>query len=321
MLWRPEAYHGDRKKGSFFEGWFFKIVDETKENIYAFIPGISLGDDPHGFIQMLDGQSHHSAYTRFPVEDFQASTKKLMIRIGSSVFTEKFLELNISTDEQRISGKIEFGQLKPWPVTLTSPGAMGWYAFMPFMECFHGVLSFDNTIKGSLLLDNKKISFDKGKGYIEKDWGQSFPNAYVWIQSNHFKQPGVSLMVSVAKITWLTGDFRGFIIGLLLDGKLYRFATYTGAQLHYLKLSDSQVQLAVSDRNFLLNIEALRTEGGLLHAPYQMTMMQRVSETLKSQVKVELYDIYKNKKNLIFSDDGNPAGLDVNGKLEEIVNV
>ncbi len=320
LIWCPEAYHGAGKKRSFFEGWFFKIVDEAKENIYAIIPGISLGDDPHGFIQILDGQKHHSDYIRFPLEEFQASTKKLMIQMGDNIFTETFIQLNIWTDKRRIRGKIEFGSLKPWPLKLTSPGAMGWYAFVPFMECFHGVLSFDHKIKGSLLLDDKKISFNNGRCYIEKDWGQSFPSAYIWIQSNHFEQPGVSLVTSVAKIPWLTGAFRGFIIGLWLDAKLHRFATYTGAKLHYLKLNDAHVRLAVSDRHFLLNIEAVRTEGGLLHAPYKMTMIQRVSETLKSQVKIELYQIYKNENRLIFSGNGNPAGLDVNGTLEEIVD-
>ena len=34
-----------------------------------------------------------------------------------------------------------------------------------------------------------------GRGYIEKDWGQAFPRAWIWTQSNHFgaDAPGTSL--------------------------------------------------------------------------------------------------------------------------------
>ncbi len=128
------------------------------------------------------------------------------------------------------------------------------------------------------------------------------------------------MVASVAKIPWLTGSFRGFIIGLLLDGKLHRFTTYTGAKLNYLKLNDTHLQLEVTDRKYRLKIEAVRSNGGLLHAPYEMKMLQRVSETLSSQVKIDLYHVNKNENHLIFSGEGSPAGLDVNGKLEEIVD-
>ncbi|HEX9972207.1 MAG TPA: tocopherol cyclase family protein [bacterium] len=319
-LWRLGLYHGSGKKGNFFEGWFFKIVDRAKEHIFAFIPGISLGEDPHAFIQILDGKTHQSSYIRFPVEDFKASTKKMEIQIGDNIFSGEAIELNIKTDNRQIKGKLDFGESKPWPVKIASPGVMGWYAFVPLMECFHGVISFDHAINGTLSINKSNIQFDGGRGYIEKDWGRSFPSAYVWIQSNHFEQPGVSLMASVAKIPWLRKSFRGFIIGLFIDNKLYRFTTYNGAQLNYLRLNEFQVQLQVSDKKYILNIEARRAEGGLLHAPYNKQMLTRISETLSSQVKIELFHRKKISNQLIFSGEGNPAGLDVNGMLKDIID-
>lgn len=320
-LWRPEAYHGSSSKGNFFEGWFFKIVDEAKEQVYALIPGISLGKDPHAFIQILDGHTHQSNYLRFALQDFRASSKMLEVQIGDNIFTKTHLQLNIQSANRAISGRLAFEELKPWHIRVTSPGAMGWYAFVPFMECFHGVISFDHTIGGTLAINGRDVDFDNGRGYIEKDWGRSFPSAYIWIQSNHFEQPGISLMASVAKIPWLTGAFRGFIIGLLFNERLYRFTTYTGAKLHHLKLNDTQLQLTVSNRNFLLKIEAIRRKGGLLHAPYQMNMLQRISESLDSEVKIELFQAGNSTNNLIFRGNGKPAGLDINGKLEDIIDV
>ncbi len=48
-----------------------------------------------------------------------------------------------------------------------------------------------------------------GRGYLEKDWGTAFPQAYVWMQSNHFEVPGVSLVASTALIPWRRAAFRG----------------------------------------------------------------------------------------------------------------
>ena len=322
-LWRPEAFHGTGKKTNYFEGWFFKAVNATTEKILAFIPGIFLSKnsvDSHAFIQILEGGMHQSAYHRFPISDFFSSPKKLEIRIRDNIFESTGIKLNLQKEGHSITGKLLFHDLKSWPVTLTSPGVMGWYAFVPFMECFHGVVSLDHRIEGSISLDHHSINFDNGRGYIEKDWGTSFPRSYIWIQSNHFEKAGVSLMVSVARIPWLTGAFRGFIIGLLLDDNLLKFTTYTGARLNYLKITDTHVSLEVTDRHYKLKIQAVRSEGGLLHAPYERQMLQRVSETLSSQVEVWLFQVENGKENLIFSGKGTPAGLDVNGKLAEIVD-
>lgn len=321
-IWRPGAFQGAGQRAPYFEGWFFKLVTSQKQ-VYAVIPGIHLAPDPsesHAFIQLLDGQTHRSSYHRFPLDSFRGSTRKLELQIGKNVFSENSLRLNIARDGREIHGKVEFQNLTPWPVRLTSPGIMGWYAFVPLMECYHGVLSFDHPLSGSLQIDGAPIVFDGGRGYIEKDWGKSFPSAYVWLQSNHFEKPGISLMTSVAQIPWLSGAFRGFLAGFWVDGKLYRLTTYTGAELHYLEITDQQVRLAISDKKCLLKIVAQRTQGAVLHAPYENQMIQRVSETLAATIAIEFSEIDKGHIRQLFKGTGQAAGLDVNGRLEEIIS-
>ena len=81
------------------------------------------------------------------------------------------------------------------------------------MECYHGILSMNHSINGTLILNGKTLSFDKGRGYMEKDWGHSFPEGYIWMQSNHFSKKETSIKISVAKIPWLRSSFIGFIAG------------------------------------------------------------------------------------------------------------
>ena len=47
---------------------------------------------------------------------------------------------------------------------------MGWYYKVPFMECYHEVVSLNHDLIGEIKVNNRIFSFDNGKGYIEKDW-------------------------------------------------------------------------------------------------------------------------------------------------------
>lgn len=328
-IWRPALYHGRGKQPPFFEGWYFKLVDASEQHRYAVIPGVFIGREPgasHAFVQTLDGATGRTAYHRYPFEAFQAARDEFDIRVGPNRFRADRIELDIDRPEGRMAGELRFAGGAPWPVTLTSPGIMGPYTFAPFMECYHGVLSFDHSIAGSLSIDGAACDFTGGRGYIEKDWGQAFPKAWIWMQSNHFGEAaaGTCLTASVAIIPWLRGAFPGFIVGLRHGGQLYRFATYTGAVIERLDLADTHVTWHMSGRTgprhtpHRLEIVAWRAEGGLLHSPERVVMLQRVLESLTARIDVRLLTLTGGQEGVIFERTGRHAGLEIVGPIQEI---
>jgi hypothetical protein len=317
-IWKPDIYHGLNKEGSYFEGWYFKMVEPQNKKAFAFIPGIYKDRDKkksHAFIQFLDSKSHQTSYFRYSINQFQSQKNNFDIQIGDSQFKRNYIDININSDGRIIKGNLEFSDQIPWPVSLFSPGVMGRYAFAPFMECYHGILSFDHQILGKLSMDGQTVDFSGGRGYIEKDWGISFPRAYIWMQSNHFKEPGTSLFVSVARIPWCGGAFRGLIAGFLFQGRLYRLTTYTKAKIKKIAISDTDIHIIITDRLHQLEVKAQRTEGGVLFGPDGQDFFQHISESLQSRLSVTFIRDGKT----IFKGDGHPAGLELNGKLEEIV--
>ena len=197
---------------------------------------------------------------------------------------------------------------------------MGWYGHVPFMECFHGIVSFGHGLAGTLQVEGIPQSFDAGRGYIEKDWGQAFPAGYLWIHSNTFAHTQASLMASVALIPWRGREFRGFIVGLRHEGQLYRFATYTGARSVHLDVDDSHVHWTLRSRRgrhqpLELRLSAERAEGGLLHAPIRTEMHRRVEETLNSRVAVRL----TRGDEVIFDDVGLAGALEIHGDTERLL--
>jgi tocopherol cyclase len=280
----------------------------------AIIPGIAMDDAgrKQSFIQVLDGKRKSSVYHRFDFDEFSFSDRSFNISIGKNTFSEKFIVLDLP----QISGRLDFTGNVSWPKPWYSPGIMGPYAFVPFMECYHGIVSMDHSIAGTLSIGSESVSFERGRGYIEKDWGRSFPKAYVWMQSNHFSQSGISVKVSVAKIPWLRKSFVGFIAGVWIHNRLIRFTTYNKSSLTELKIAKENVRIVLENRQYRLQIDAARDDATGLASPILGLMDGRIEESMTSILEITVTD--KKNGRLILKDKGRNTGIEVAGDVSLI---
>ncbi len=319
-VYRPAAFHGRGVTRGYFEGWYVKLVSADASQRLAVIPGIFLGDGSsaasprEAFVQVLDGATGCSWYHQCPIDDFHADTRSFDVTVGNNHFSPSGVHLDLPG----LSGDIHFTTpLDPWPVRWNSPGVMGPYGLVPFMECYHGVVSLGHGLSGSLQMDGVATSFDAGRGYIEKDWGSAFPAGYVWIHSNHFDgEPAASFVGSVAIIPWKRSSFRGFIIGLKHHGQLHTWATYNGSRELGLTIDDTKVRWVLEGPDGRLTIEALRARGGLLHAPLRSQMHRRVEETLDAHVTVTHQDA---QGRVIFTSQSTLTGMEVFGDTDRLL--
>lgn len=317
-IWSPEIFQGRLSNKHYFEGWYFKSVDAKEQNAFAVIPGISLaGDKSHAFIQVFDRANHKAYYFKYGVDDFWAAKDKFEVKIGKSFFSRFKMQLDIDDQQAKIKAQLDFKNIISWPVSLLSPGVMGWYRFVPKMECYHGVLSFNHHIDGFFEIDGVKKDFTAGKGYCEKDWGTSMPSSWIWMQTNHFEEKEASLFGSVAKIPWMGSYFTGYIFGLYLKGKTYRFTTYNSSKVTRLSVDMENIQAAIENSNYNIEVSAKREQGADLPAPKFGEMSSKVNESLKSKIKVVLYD--KKQNSVIFSDYGRNAGLEFAGNVKVLL--
>lgn len=232
----PVLFQGNIHKKNYFEGWYYKLVSADGNCSVAFIPGISLNSEhAHAFVQVF--VSYHNngilktIYAEYDKNVFVTNDAPFEVNIQNNSFSEHQLNVSIATDELHIEGKISFLNNTKIETSWLSPSIMGFFGYFTFMECYHGIVSMGHALQGKLMIDGKTIDFDGGKGYIEKDWGTSFPQQYVWMQSNHFANKQTSFMFSEAIIPFKVFKFNGLIINLVVDGKEYRFATYNGAKV------------------------------------------------------------------------------------------
>lgn len=316
----PELFQGRLDGRNYFEGWYFKFIDPEREHAVAVIPGISLGKgegDSHCFVQYIDAVSADVGYFRFPLQGFRASADRFDVEIGPNRFSREGVVLDLEGDGRKISGEFRFDEIVRFPERRPFPGIMGPFTFVPRMECYHGVVNIRHRITGQMTVNGKATDFSGGEGYIEKDWGRSFPDAWIWLQANHFEEPA-SFMLSFASIPWMGGHFPGLISFLMAEGRMRLYATYNLARMSELELGETSLRAVIRKVGETLEVSASYDKAGELAAPKNGLMVRTIKESITAKTRVRLSDA---AGRVIFEGESGSAGLEISGDVRKYMKV
>lgn len=162
-----ETYHGKKNSRPYFEGWYYKHV--SQEFSFALIPGVHYGYDArqdHSFIQILT--EDNSFFLRFPVEQFSFSVSPFSVKIGNNSFSMSGINIDIDEQDVKLNAELVYHNITRLSRSCISPTIMGPFAYMPFMQCNHDVLSLGHDVEGKAVFNSKEYNCF-GTGYIEKD--------------------------------------------------------------------------------------------------------------------------------------------------------
>ena len=299
----PALYHGKDSSRPYFEGWYFKQA--SNKGAFSVIPGIFRGMDEKddiAFIQVIFGTPPESHFVEYPIRLFHYDKKDFHINIADNDFSLEKIDLNIKKIDLRAN--MVFSNIVPIETSLFSPAIMGVFSYLPAMQCNHGVLSLTHNVNGAIRFGNKDISFDNAYGYIEKDWGESFPKSWIWMQCNDNK---TALMCALAIIPYLAFHFTGLICVLLAKGKQYRFATYNGSKILSVEATEFGISVQIKKQKYRLEICARTNSFAVLKAPEKAGMTKNISESISAEYHITLYE---NEKK-IFEQKLNNGGLEV----------
>lgn len=273
-------FQGNLSKKKYFEGWYYKhTINNTSISI---IPGISLSNNSHCFIQVIDTFTNKSYYIKFSLNEFEELEDG--IKIHNNYFYKDNINLDINTDELILNGQLSYENQVNITTSRLAPTIMGIFYYFN-MECNHSIISMNHTLKGALKINKHCINFYDGLGYIEKDYGRSFPKKYVWLQCNNKES---SLFLAVANIPISFFFFKGFICVLIVDNKEYRFSTY-----NFSKVSTKNNTYVIKKGKLKLVITIIPNNSIKLTSPKLGNMNEYIYESLDSNCEVRLY---KNNK-------------------------
>ncbi len=279
----------------YFEGWYFK--HQNGETVISLIPGLSVdsGGDSHAFIQVITADG--AAYAAYDATRYRADHQSHSISVGESAFGPQGIALKIDKPGCRVQGSLRYG-----PLTPLRSDIMGPFAHLPGMECRHGIVSLAHPLQGELTVNGKACSFDGGLGYIERDWGRSFPQSYRWVQCAGPEQGGWCAFASAARIPYMGLRFTGCIAVLYHQGREHRFATYNGARADY----QGNHGLTLRRGGSRLELTAAPTAAHQLKAPQMGQMSRVIHETVGCPVTVRLWE----GDRLVFEGSSNHGGFE-----------
>ena len=100
------------------------------------------------------------------MDTLKASTSGLdwSIEIGPNTFGNHGVVLNLHDDKNIGENSVTLTDSTPYPATLVLPDIMGWFAWLPGMQCRHGVVSMNAKTNGALTIDGEVVDFNDGSG-------------------------------------------------------------------------------------------------------------------------------------------------------------
>lgn len=303
-----EIFQGEKdleKHREYFEGWYFKHLNQ--EDGFSVIPGISVQDGKkEAFIQVITKDI--SQYIPYDFNSFKYASFPFSVQIGDSVFSKEKVVLNIKSKNLNINGELRYAEQEEIKKSMWSPNIMGPFSYIPFMECNHAIISMKHRVDGQININDEVLKFDGiGKGYIEKDWGTSFPKTYMWCQSNNFKKAKASLFFSVADIPFKVFNFRGHICVFKIGDKEYRFATYNNSKIKRFEVNENKAIVDIKKGKYELEIECVGEDRLKLIAPVKGGMTKNIKETINASLKLTL----KENNKVIFEGESNNSGLEI----------
>ncbi|MCL2229157.1 MAG: hypothetical protein FWC00_05020 [Firmicutes bacterium] len=268
------------KKG--FDGYYVKCVDDKFVTAVIFGRNVAKKDSV-SFVQVITRDSAH--WFEFDQKEYNSDKKQFRVSIGNNVVSKEGMTLDLDNGLVKIKCDLKFGPFSP-----IKYDAMGFFRFFPFMECRHRITSMNHMVSGAFSIDESEHIFDEADGYIEGDWGRSFPKKYLWSQCNSFSEnKDLSIAAMCATIPYMGLRFRGKICVIHFEGKEYRLATYRGARVRALEDNRLVVTQGFGRRKKRLEITAVESAQNLneLFAPIRGKMTRIIKETIITTVRYD----------------------------------
>ncbi|SFC72726.1 Tocopherol cyclase [Alkalibacterium subtropicum] len=290
-------FKGVNAQAPYFEGWYVKTTDAEQDFSLALIPGMALFSEKECFVQYnlyYKGKSVSGKIT-YPVEEFTIVSEPYSVLMPLFVLSEKGVKAHLKDEENDLLIDLNFGDFLPLRQSLFSPSIMGPLEYIR-VPCSHDIVSMRHEVRGTVTVNGEKITLDKGTGYMEKDRGSTFPDRYIWAQSNSFIEDEESaLSLAVADIDFNVFDLTG-AIAVFHDGiKEHRFASYQGT-LCKVTMDENLEGYTVylKDYSKSLKVKVSLQHSHELIAPMSEGMDYPIKETMKAEIRVTFQE--KNKQ-------------------------
>lgn len=264
-------YKGPGHRRAFFEGWYFKLtLDDTAT--LSLIPSLhKRGHVIYASLQWIiaKGSDTVSGSHAYGPDQIKLMQNPFQLTLGNNRIDES----GILFREKDLNIAVKFKDLHHYRRDIMGP----FRRLHGLMPCSHGLLVTNGQADVKIASPWVSGFFDSGV-YVEKDWGDTFPDRYIWLQAD-FPDQEAHLFFSIAKVKIGKINFVGFIANLTLNGKDYTLATWNHSRCKVYG-SPTALEITLTQGGITLTIQLKPIKSVNLNSPVIGLMTSSVRESL-----------------------------------------
>lgn len=281
----PTQLQGNFSKSNYFEGWFQKIYSQEHNVSFIIIYGFATANSTEemGFIQLYF-PNQEVIRLNFHKDDLYLNRKKHIVKFGSQLISRE--RIYISTDTFQIDLTISTDKHSTF-----KQKTMGNFYLIRGLPCYHCVIQNNSNVSGEIAINQMHYKLTNANGYLEKNWGTSFPDNYIWLHAIELNNPDNQLLFSQADIIYRNKIHRKHLGYVKINGVYRDLRRVKKQHISYQQLNPNEFQITIDDIIVELIIPKEKTKNIVFDSPKNGKMCSNI--THHSDISVSLKKIDK----------------------------
>jgi len=286
---KPTTLRGNLERNKYFEGWFQKIYSKEYNASFVIIYGYATRntEDRLGFIQILIPKKAPKIIY-FNRNEISCDSEQHIVRMGENLLTTEIIQIN--TKDLTIQLKLMNNQVKR-----TFKNSMGYSYFLPNLPCYHSVLNTGHQVTGEIQQKDIRYVLNNDRGYLEKNWGTSFPESYIWLHAVDPHDSKVSMLFSLAEIKWIGKKFIKHVGHFHYDNKQIDLRSLMNFVFSNPKSSKDKYEIRMISKTIQLDILIVFGDKVLLKGPQEGVLSSDIIHYIDADIHIRLSENNKTK--------------------------
>lgn len=287
----PTLLQGHINQFNYFEGWFQKVYIPEQNKSIIIIYGIATGNEltKTGFIQLLV-PGHEVIHIDFHRDEIALSKRKHEVKLGRNYFSSNRIHIEYKLVELDL-------EIIPQTKKALKQNSMGNFYLVPGLPCYHSVLQINSSVKGIVKINNELIHIARSSGYLEKNWGTSFPEKYFWMHAQDPINSTNQVLFSQAEMRWRNKTFIKHVGFIQLNGKSFDLRKIRRKHLVCNVYNSNQLELSIGPIDTTFNFDLSEANNTSFNSPCNGKMSNKIIHNIDVPVLLEIND--KTLKNSI----------------------
>ena len=281
-IYKPTSLQGNFDRDNYFEGWFQKIYSAQHRASFIIIYGYATRNafDKFGFIQLLiPNRAPEIVY--FAKDEISCDPRHHIVRMGKNTLSTNNIEIRTANMDIRLN------LINNHPIR-TFKNTMGYNYYVPSLPCYHSVLNTRHRVTGEIQYEKVEYTLHSETGYLEKNWGRSFPERYFWMHAVDPMDAEVSLLFSQAEIKWLGRKFIKHVGHLHFEENKIDLRALQNCSISMAPLRKDHLSIYMRSKTLQLEIDIAIGQGVLFKGPNQGSLSKDILHHTDALIDVRL---------------------------------